>query len=671
MPKRGARSTSRLRSMFVHSLSLCQEALFPLRSGAGLWAIVLGFTFLCGCRSTARKEAPPAQTGQTTSAGPTSSAANASGFTKIQGKVPTRGSQDPKDFQTAEGLDIFDLRAHPDAIVVKPLDPASLTESEQKYGRSPHPDPKVEYQPGIILMEQGDRAIQSISPNGLLWNFDADAPHVNEFEKGKIVFATSRAVGKILYLKRQGKTVTVVLGPIQITDVIRKGEFAMNAPLDLSKTLPFVMPEFPQTKTNGDENEVAGMETPDAHSRQTIVFSRISPSGKWTPVSMAKISPDGRRSVYEKVGRRWNRLPQMPALDFAAPPAQHWQQPPMLRAQDITFTTNHSPRPGARPQLRRAAYQVLPGTGLSVPTVPYMPDVDIPNLPNIPSINLSTTMRATAVGTWNSIGVKWSYARKGVGLSMAGIVQFDGANAAFFLQIGKAGRPPIECGINISASISVHLQLKAHTTEEYNLTGQNTKRYWMPATLSIPLSGNVPLAVNFDQDMLFKIGMSAKNAVLFAEGIYTFTGGIKAGYYGGQGFRIEIPTGIVAKTDIAKSAQGVSVGINDLVLSAGLRTTAGLGAGGFATGVYADLYFTGTILKSPDIGFPCRSGTVQAWLYPGIGYSLPGWLTDAVNAVLSFLGGDPIEKVGTFLQADGTRLWHGDTSIPSNCATPK
>ena len=99
MPKRGARSTSRLRSMFVHSLGLGQEALFPLRSGALLWAIVLGFTFLCGCRSTARKEAPPAQTGQPTPAGATSAAANPSDFTKTPARYPPVDRRTPRTFR--------------------------------------------------------------------------------------------------------------------------------------------------------------------------------------------------------------------------------------------------------------------------------------------------------------------------------------------------------------------------------------------------------------------------------------------------------------------------------------------------------------------------------------------------------------------------------------------
>ncbi len=91
------------------------------------------------------------------------------------------------------GMDMFDLRAHPNATLLHPLDLNTLTESERKFGIAPKRGPRVEYQPDIILMEQGDKAIRSIASDGMTWTFDANAPHVSEFQTGKIVFATGRA----------------------------------------------------------------------------------------------------------------------------------------------------------------------------------------------------------------------------------------------------------------------------------------------------------------------------------------------------------------------------------------------------------------------------------------------------------------------------------------------
>ncbi len=80
--------------------------------------------------------------------------------------------------------------------------------------------------------------------DGMTWQFDAGAPQVDQFKEGEIIFATGLAVGRILNLRREGKLVTVVLGPIQLTDVIKNGKFAMNQPIDVANVLAYPAPNF-------------------------------------------------------------------------------------------------------------------------------------------------------------------------------------------------------------------------------------------------------------------------------------------------------------------------------------------------------------------------------------------------------------------------------------------
>ena len=80
----------------------------------------------------------------------------------------------------------------------------------------------------------------------MTWTFDANAPQVSDFQEGKIVFATGRAVGRVLSLNRQGDTVKVILGPVQLTDVIRNGNFEMNENIDLNNMISYVAPDYPQ-----------------------------------------------------------------------------------------------------------------------------------------------------------------------------------------------------------------------------------------------------------------------------------------------------------------------------------------------------------------------------------------------------------------------------------------
>src|SRR5579883_3010695 len=103
----------------------------------------------------------------------------------------------------------FDAKHNPGAATGVPVDPRNLTPTQLQYGIAPRRDPRVTYAPDVILMEEGDKAIRLTASDGMTWVFDASAPHVNEFQEGKVVFATGRAVGRIGQLTRSGDTVTV------------------------------------------------------------------------------------------------------------------------------------------------------------------------------------------------------------------------------------------------------------------------------------------------------------------------------------------------------------------------------------------------------------------------------------------------------------------------------
>ena len=200
---------------------------------------------------------------------------------------------------------MFDLKSHPNATIAHTIDPHSMTESQIKFGISPKRDPAVEYQPDVILMEQGDKAIKSIAGDGMTWTFDANAPQVSDFQEGQVVFATSRAVGRVLSIKRSGDTATVIMGPVQLTDVIRNGDFAMDQAIDMNNMISYVAPDYPEPPDTGDDKKSTSKnESPD-HVDEQFILSRVSTSGKWTPDSMLRKFADGRRVRYRREGRKW------------------------------------------------------------------------------------------------------------------------------------------------------------------------------------------------------------------------------------------------------------------------------------------------------------------------------------------------------------------------------
>jgi hypothetical protein len=542
----------------------------------------------------------------------------------------------------ASNIDMFDLRAHPDAIVMKPLDPATLTKSQRQFGIAPRLDPRVEYRSDIILMEQGDQAIRSIASNGIIWTFDANAPHVNEFAMGKIVFATGRAVGRIAMLKREGDSVQVILLPVQLNDLIAKGSFAMDSDIDIEKMTPFVYPDFPEPRDEGDET--AGLPTPGVdHWKGSIVVSRVSRSGKWTPVNMTTVSAEGHRERFQRIGGSW-----APEPVFLAAPIP---------------TSRQDPRP---PRLIRSYYQrpfSMPGVPGPQISLPKLPDFHPPTIPVLPPVDLQGLI-PNLIANGSGIGVQYTYDKSGIHVVATGMLNFSGMHARTFFT-SSGGVIPKDCGIELQGVVGVTLHLKAHTDIDRRVNIR--KRGYLPISMWIPIGGPVPFAITFDQGLVLNTGFSAKSSVLNAEGLYAVHGKLKAGYINGRwaanpGLTVE------SKTDIGNTTEGISVGIGSLLMGADLRVMLGLGAGPFNFGVYAMLVYTGTILRAPDEGRPCRQGTIDVVLKSGLGYSLPQFVADAVNYLLSIFTDARIEAKGTVLNGPEQPLLNDITRIPAGCS---
>ena len=58
-----------------------------------------------------------------------------------------------------------------------------------------------------------------------------------------MLLLTSRAAGRVLDVSRTGNGLRIVLGPAEITEVIREGRFELDQPVDLDQSLQFAIPE--------------------------------------------------------------------------------------------------------------------------------------------------------------------------------------------------------------------------------------------------------------------------------------------------------------------------------------------------------------------------------------------------------------------------------------------
>ena len=177
--------------------------------------------------------------------------------------------------------------------------PSELSATEILYGTAPKRGPGVTYQDGIILMEHGDKAITAFASDGMSWTFDANAPQVNEIQEGKILFATDRCAGKVLAVQRDGNKVTVILGPVQLNELVKEGNFSYNQPLDLNNAIAVAIPDSPGAiNSPALQQEISNPSTtsfnykPD-NNKRSVEYYVVSDQGVWTP--MRTVSSHGPR----------------------------------------------------------------------------------------------------------------------------------------------------------------------------------------------------------------------------------------------------------------------------------------------------------------------------------------------------------------------------------------
>jgi hypothetical protein len=126
----------------------------------------------------------------------------------------------------------------------------TLSEAERHFGVSPTLNKDVKYQPAVIVMEHGAEAIRANSSDGMTWTLDANAPHAAEIQKDKILFATGRAVGRVLAVERKGDALAVTLGPVELTEVFEELHISYHGALDPSKMIAYYAPDSPGTYTD-------------------------------------------------------------------------------------------------------------------------------------------------------------------------------------------------------------------------------------------------------------------------------------------------------------------------------------------------------------------------------------------------------------------------------------
>ena len=528
----------------------------------------------------------------------------------------------------------FSPEAEAGAAVGKAVDPRTLTPSELRFGRPPRLDSSVQYQPNVIVMEHGDSALRSMESNGIIWHFNAGAPQVDQIQPGKIVFATERCVGRVGAMRRSGDDVAVVMEPVQLTDVIRRGHFVYNQPLDLSAVVAAPVPDIPvqfkqdvipPASPGASPSGIPSAATTGFVTRRfrlaSVTYALVTPSGKWKPY---------RVSTYDAGGHV----------------AQHFLEPTVDRVA-----------------------QANPAGG-SMPTGIPAPPAGIGEPPRNVEIAGGMTALPCTVGC-GGIGVQLKYSRNGLNVYANSVFFLRKPNVQFNVDIDLSGIKTAAIWINGAAGFTTRFEASADQAFAGNIHVLQP----VPFDLTLPLNFAAPIGVHLIENISLSTGFSARTSVLTAGITFQACCQFAVGYINGNwGANYPQISAVTPQSNVS----GISIGINSLVFGMSQELLVGLGFAGFATGPYIAIAESMTALKQSSVvpvGVPvpveradCRQATLDMQLNAGVGYTMPAVVASIVNVFLTLANAQPLSANGSILKMPPAKVLHYKGSLPKDCA---
>ena len=465
-----------------------------------------------------------------------------------------------------------------------PADPASP--AAIRWGTAPAPTSAVTLQPDVVIVGGGGTSIRNGTEDGLTYYLDPAAPRAAELTRGKVMFVTGRVLGRVLDVRRAGDDLAVTIGPVDITEVIRKANFGGTAPVSL---------QAPVARPAGDPIWAADPH-PDSSNQ-----AGPGPAGLRRPTRLSVGSaPDPLVPI---------PLPKLPKL------------PPLPATPELPSV------PGRPPQLPPSVTvfdKVLESGGLSL----------------LPS--------CCAGG----IGAHFSYDKNNVRIS--GDVSLTMAKPTVDFDLDIDGGKISKAKLRISGASGLVANFRAAREDS---TSQINEKVAIPIDFSISFVAlGIPLSAVVNQWLIVKTAFSAKSGAISAHGEYNFTAALGFGYENGS-WSASAPTALTVKQSMVDSLNGVSLGAAGIVVAYEARFLVGIGAAGFAAGVYFGFNVALGVVRGADEGVfvPGTGGTqrvvckgVQLGLNInyGVGYSLPKYAADVANFFLRVFNSPPIKRTG-------------------------
>ncbi len=482
----------------------------------------------------------------------------------------------------------------------------TLSEAERHFGVSPTFNKDVEYQPEVIVMEHGAEAIRANSSDGMTWTLDASAPHAAEIQKGKILFATGRAVGRVLAVERKGDALAVTLGPVELTEVFEKLHLSYHGALDPSKMIAYYAPDSPGAYTDLNEEPSSNLLSTPPESQ---FLSRFN-SG---------VFPQSHLDGGDELSLRsavWNRAdrPQVSALKVAMPGTAAFGALTDISVKDYTLSPNCCGGLGVEIQYDKNGIKFTASAVLTLTN----PIIDV-------SLDILHGLKNAFVDISGVGGLK---------VSIKGGNSGDVKNLNAIIQLPLDFSYPIPVpitGVGTPFSVVFRQSIRVgtiFTTKGSTLEAKGEYRY----------AGAIRAGIRNQQPLAEGLKMSATVTDL-AETLTGKAGGVNA-----------LLLAYGAKVIVGIGAFNFVVGPY-AAIDASVGTT------------------RGSDLQAGIVGFVCHSADVNLWMEVGVGYALPQGVVKAINEFLSLFHVKEISSTYSKPIAT-LPIYEGSKAIPPTCGKP-
>lgn len=528
----------------------------------------------------------------------------------------------------------------------------SVSEAEYRFGAAPAPPgPDVAYQPDVVLVGGGPAAVREMTGDGMQVTLDPGADGVDSLAPDRILFASGRVVGRVLAVEDSDRGRTVTLAPVELTDVYETLVIDTSADIDPTALAIYTAPDtrdpvepiklLPEEEGTAETTDGT---TDDGTTDDGTTGDGVGPAPTDPPV------PD------DPAGAPTDPRADGADGDEAQPLAAAVADPPTIEMPTVHLVAGAAPRPIAAVPLPSASAAGQPGP---TPAPPLPGPVGSP----------------TAVGTGDfkiqpitagGIGAQLAYDKNGTTIVAKIQVQMQRPRlvARLDLRGGRVNTAALELigGAGFEASFQAGSRDGLSANIDANIA--------FPVDLTVPIGGvAAPLAVTFSQRMIVKSAFSSKNSTLSAAGNFGFEGSFTMGIVDGQQ-TLGGPSRVSVKKSLLNSTKGVALGPQGLIIGHAMRVMVGIGAFGFATGLYVDFITSFSVTRGSDLGIVmCRGGTLDMNVAGGVGYSLPRPVVSGINLFLRALNLQQINQVGGIEFARKSLISLKDTQPKSKICT--